>query len=202
MQRAEPARNARFRPFPGRSGPLLPFAPQGRILALLSSVPSPVSCSDLALAIALLTLACASRTPEGPLFTPAPEPRPSDSLLYVYRVDDIGSRSAVKIMIDGRSSGDLRNGEYRWYHLPPGIHTLKTRFVSPLNLGGGWNTLEFETVAGQPSYMKMWAGYHQVERAPGRAGDTYGVNLFSSPRSGRTALPEIQDCSRASTAPR
>ena len=96
--------------------------------------------------------ACAS-VPEAEKFKnhPAPEVKPDQALVFVYR-EDLLAYDSNKVLIQegGKSLSLIPNGSVSYAYLTPGKHTLASY---AWNLGGTEYTSDFE--AGHSYYLKL-----------------------------------------------
>jgi hypothetical protein len=156
--------------------------------------------------------ACASSTPTGPRFTPAPPPLAGESLLYIDRVDRVSGVGAMRVRLDGGDVFELRDGEYAPVRLRTGGRRLELMLPLLGRISRGWNSVPFTAEGGGTRFMRVWAGVDEVQRgpegrpddfgAPGR-GDRYAsVNVFASIWSSRESDVEIRDLQQAPGVPR
>jgi len=144
-----------------------------------------------------LSIACVSAPPDGPRFTPATEPDPGDTLVYIYRSDPLRGVRAADIRIDSQDLGELKSGEYLSFLLTPGQHELGARLRWLQLIPRSWNRLGFLSKPGQTLYLKIWAGYDQrvqpateLRAASGAPANTE-VGLFLAERDPAVALAEL-----------
>ena len=150
-----------------------------------------------ALMAAALSIACVSAPPDGLPFTPATEPDPGDTLVYIYRSDPLRGVRAADIRIDSQDLGELKSGEYLSFLLAPGQHELGARLRWLQLIPRSWNRLGFLSKPGQTLYLKIWAGYDQrvqpateLRAASGAPANTE-VGLFLAERDPTVALAEL-----------
>jgi hypothetical protein len=162
-------------------------------------LPAGSSAGPLVLAWLLLwgALACASAPPPGPIFSPAPSPGESRALLYLYRFDQVASRGAVRVRIDGLETHVLYDQEYLWLHVRPGLHSISTLWSSGWSPSSGWNDLRVNAPAGRTTYLKLYTAYEEIDRAPGRAQAMVTPNMFGGVQPRSQAEGEIARCTLA-----
>lgn len=156
-------------------------------------------------------VACRPGGPTGPAFAPASPPAANRSLVYVYRIDQVGGVGAFRVRLQGGEEFDLRNGEYAPIVVRPGGRKLDIRLPLFASISRGWSTIPFTAKPEQTLYLRIWAGMEEVDRgpqgrpddfgAPGR-GDRYaGVNVFGAVWSTRESERDIRDLQRSPATP-
>jgi len=160
---------------------------------------------------ATLVLACAG-APTGPLFSPAPPPAPGRALVYVYRVDRVGGVGPIKLRIDGRTSIELRNGEYAPLVLRSGGRKLELTLPLLGSVPRGWSSIPFMAMSGETHFVRIWAGMEEVVRgpqgrpddfgAPGRSNRYANVNVFGAVWATAESESDIRDLQLAPGVPK
>ena len=133
----------------------------------------------------LLLTACAPTVPKGASFKPLAPPDSKDTLIYVFRDDSLRGIGAVDIELDGEKLGNLLNGEYLAFLVDPGQHSLKARMKWLQIIPRSWNSLDFNTRAGETVYLRVWAAYQST---PGRSASYADPTATSSDQDGEVGL--------------
>ncbi len=175
----------------------------------LGSEPARVRLSgtgSLGLLLALLVVACSS-TPPGPPFRAAQPPPEHRARLYLYRADDQHSFAAVRLTLDGRDVGELRNGEYETIEIAAGTHHLRAGLRGFGLLAWGWNKHRFRVAPGETIYRRISVRL-MARDAPatreleigGRAGGAASENVFVVPETAQKALADLSSTTRLPAA--
>jgi hypothetical protein len=149
------------------------------------------------LVLGIQSAAC-TQTPVGPRFVAASMPTAHRARVYVYRADDRGSLATVRISLDGREIGRLRDREYVTVEVPVGPHQLQAGMRGFGFVSWGWNDQRFRTNPGETVYLKI-AVRLSDRAAPttpeldiaGRTSGAASENVFIIPQSSVDALAEL-----------
>ena len=154
------------------------------------------------LCLALGAAACQTGGPGGPLFTPATDPGPADTLVYIYRTEPLRGVPGVDVKLDAQNLGTVHNGEYLSLLMTPGRHVLSARLRWLGVIPRSWNQIEFVTEPGQTVYLRVWAGYQthsedtQGARESTGGAPTGGVAIFLSEQQTELAALELPSMRR------
>jgi len=159
------------------------------------------------IALLLTALACATRTP-GPPFVREADPTDDRALVYVYRSDSRPSLSPVRVRLDGRELGLLRDGEYTALEVAPGPRRIEAGVRSVAFVAWGWNDQTLLLEPGEVAYVEVSVRLAERRPAGGRAleiaGRTSGAvseNVYLRPLGAREALAALSRTTRADPVP-
>ena len=152
----------------------------------------------------LLLTACAPTVPKGAFFKPLAPPDSKDTLIYIFRDDSLRGIGGVDIELDGEKLGGLLNGEYLAFLVDPGKHELKARLKWLQIIPRSWNSIDFNTRAGETVYLRVWAAYPSATSRSASYGDPTAsstdpgeVGLFLGIQKPALALEELEKSRRA-----
>jgi len=142
----------------------------------------------------------------GPAFSPAPEPSPDRGRVYIYRADSRGSRSSIRVTLNGREVGRFQNGQYETLEVSPGPMRLRASMRGLGWVTWGWNDFAFRVRHGETVFVELsvrlegqmdpvQSGPRDIEiagRPTGHAND----NVFILRRSYADAMPRLRLSSR------
>ena len=137
-----------------------------------------------------------------------PEDPPSHrARLIMYRMDRQASLASVRITVDGRELGELRNHEYETILLGPGSHVIRAALRGFAFFAWGWNSHQVRLTRGETSYLeisvRLSAGNAPLSREleiGGRTSGTASENVFIVPNSAKSALPKLERTTRSRTS--
>ncbi len=104
--------------------------------------------------VVVASLAC-TKPATGPAFTAAEPPANDRARLYLYRVDPQGSLSRVRISLNGREIGDLRDHEYETLELAAGSHRLRAGLRGFGFVAWGWNEQPIRLEPGETAFVEL-----------------------------------------------
>lgn len=150
-------------------------------------------------------LGCAA-TPPGPPFSVPEDPPDHRTRLILYRADRQASAASVRITVDGRELGQLRNHEYETILLGPGSHIIRADLRGFAFLAWGWNSHQIRLSPGETGYLEISVRLsarnvpptRQLEIA-GRPSGTASENVFIVPISAKSAMPILEGTTRRRT---
>lgn len=147
-------------------------------------------------------------TPTGPAFAYAPEPAAERARLYVFRNDPRSSLARIKVQVDGRRVGLLRDREYQTREIRPGPHRLRTEMQGVPFVPMGWNTHDFEAAPGETIYLEVELRTESRQASPrsveisGRSNDVVTKNVYIRELKRHEAEPELSKTHLAVSSPR
>jgi len=156
----------------------------------------------LALLLCFVAAGCAT-PPSGPRFLRAEPPDAGRARLYLYRADVRSSRSQLRISIDGRELGILRDGEYDTLELSPGRHSVRVGLRSLGFVAWGWNEQQITIDPGKTAFLKL--SVRLTERAQpagrnleiaGRTGGAVSENVYLQQQGESEALRALASTTR------
>lgn len=107
------------------------------------------------LSLLAFAAACAKPTSLGPPFEPISPPPDHLARVYLYRADKPSSLATVRLSIDGRDVGRIRNNEYEALVLQPGSHHLRAGLRGFGLFAWGWNNHPLRLRPGETVYLKI-----------------------------------------------
>ena len=152
----------------------------------------------------LLLTGCAPTLPKGASFKPLAPPDSKDTLIYIFRDDSLRGIGGVDLDLDGEKLGNLLNGEYLAFLVDPGKHELKARMKWLQIIPRSWNSLDFNTRAGETVYLRVWAAYQATAGGSASYADPTAtsagqgeVGLFIGIQKPALAREELKNSRRA-----
>jgi hypothetical protein len=108
------------------------------------------------IAVRVVPLFLAGCAVGGVAYNPAPLPRESDALVYIYRTDAaaFAARDAY-FYIDDVNVVDLSRKGYTWFHIPAGEYTLKQKWPVDVTLGMQTLGAKVRWLAGRTYYYRL-----------------------------------------------
>lgn len=163
--------------------------------------------AELALATLILAILGCTGIPPGPPFRVPEEPPSHRARLIVYRADRQASLASVRLTVDGRELGQLRNHEYETILLGPGSHIIRAGLRGFAFLAWGWNTHQLRLSPGETRYLEISVRLSTRSAPPsreleigGRPSGTASENVFIVPTSAKNAMPKLEMTTRRRTS--
>lgn len=147
--------------------------------------------------------ACADPSSLGPAYESIAPPPDHLARVYLYRADEPNSLATVRLSIDGREVGRIRNGEYEAIVLRPGGHHLRAGLRGFGLFAWGWNNHPLRLTPGETVYLKVSVRL-TAQPAPsargieiaGRPSGTASENVFIIRQSADAALVDLRATTR------
>jgi hypothetical protein len=150
----------------------------------------------------LLGSACAT-APLGPPFSLAPAPAENRARVYLYRSDPHASLSTVRVTIDGREIGELRNDEYETLEVSAGSHHLRAGVRSIVLVAWGWNEQRVRLEPGETLFVELSVRLTEREQPAtpgleiaGRASGAASENVYLQIQPEKEALAALDTMTR------